>query len=75
MFIVISRDGKVFDRTWFLLHRQLKDFTPGAMKNEGGPGGGPQYFAPAVVGESLWLVYSISKEHIGATRVPVAALE
>lgn len=74
MYIAVARDGKLFDRTWFLLHRQLKSFTPGAMKNEGGPGSGPQYFEPAVVGQSLWLVYSISKEHIGATRVPVASL-
>jgi len=74
MFITVSRDGRLFDKTWFLLHRRLSDYTPGAMKTQGGPGSGPQYFKPAVVGQSLWLVYSISKEHVGATRVPVAAL-
>jgi len=74
MFIHLSRDGKLFDQTRSLLHRQLKDYTPGVMKREGGPGSGPQYFSPIVIGESLWIAYSISKEHIGATRVPIAAL-
>jgi hypothetical protein len=74
MFITVSRDGRLFDRTWLLLHRRLSDYTPGAMKTQGGPGSGPQYFKPAVVGQSLWLVYSISKEHVGTTRVPVASM-
>ncbi len=74
MYITVSRDGRVFDRSWFLLHKQLKNYTPGEMKREGGSGSGPQYFVPAVVGESLWLIYSIAKEHIGVTRVPIKAL-
>lgn len=75
MFLTVSKDGKVFDKTWFLMHQQLKDYTPGIMKSQGGPGSGPQYFVTAVIGESLWIIYSICKEHIGATRVPLAALE
>lgn len=75
MFITTSKDGRLFDKTWFLLHQRLSDYTPGAMKTQGGPGAGPQYFKPAVIGNSLWLVYSVSKEHVGATRVPVAALK
>ena len=75
MYITTSRDGRRFDRTWFLLHRRLSDYTPGAMKAQGGPGAGPQYIRPALIGESLWLIYSISKEHVGATRVPVDALQ
>ena len=75
MYITVSRDGRLFDRSWLLLHRRLSDYTPGAMKTQGGPGSGPQYFKPAVAGQSLWLVYSISKEHVGATRVPIGALE
>jgi len=74
MYVTVSRDGRVFDRTWLLMYKQLSDYTPGAMKKQGGPGAGPQYFAPAVVGESLWMVYSISKEHVGATRVPISSL-
>lgn len=75
MFLTLSRDGRHFDRTWFLLHRQLSDFTPGVMKREGGAGGGPQYFHATIVGESLWIIYSISKEHIGTTRIPLSALQ
>jgi len=74
MYITISRDGRVFDKTWLLMHKQLRDYTPGIMKREGGPGAGPQYFVPAVIAESVWLVYSISKEHVGATRIAVSAL-
>lgn len=74
MFLTVSADGRHFDQTWFLRYERLSDFTPGAMKNEGSAGAGPQYFKSAVLGQSLWLIYSISKEHIGATRVPIAAL-
>jgi len=74
MFITLSKDGRRFDRTWFLLHRQLADVTPGAMKGQGGPRAGPQYFVSQVVGRSLWIAYSISKEHIGVTRIPLASL-
>ena len=74
MFLYLSEDGKVFDKSWFLLHKKLGDFTPGIMKSQGGPGAGPQYFTTAVIGKSLWIIYSISKEHIGATRVPIEAL-
>lgn len=74
IYITISEDGRTFDRSWFLLHRRVSDYTPGAMKSQGGPGAGPQYVRPAVIGNSLWLIYSISKEHVGATRVPLEAL-
>ncbi|HPN85343.1 MAG TPA: hypothetical protein PK821_08420, partial [Victivallales bacterium] len=75
MFITLSKDGRVFDKTYFLMHKMLSDYTPGIMKREGGPGAGPQYFHATVVGKSLWIVYSISKEHIGITRIPLSKLE
>lgn len=74
MYLMLSRDGRTFDTTWLLMHQQIQN-TPGAMKSQGGPGSGPQYFKSHVAGRSLWMVYSISKEHIGATRVPLAALK
>lgn len=74
MYITVSKDGRLFDKSWLLLHRRLADYTPGAMKTQGGPGSGPQYFRPTLVGKSLWIIYSVSKEHVGATRVPVEAL-
>jgi hypothetical protein len=74
MYLTISSDGRTFGQTWLLMYRRLADFTPGAMKNEGSAGSGPQYFKATVIGRSLWIVYSIAKEHIGATRVPVSML-
>jgi len=74
MFMVHSRNGITFDRTWLLKHQQLNNYTPGIMKREGGPGAGPQYFVTAIMGQSLWIIYSISKEHIGATQVPLNSL-
>ncbi|MCA1810364.1 MAG: hypothetical protein LC725_13115, partial [Lentisphaerae bacterium] len=74
MVLTISRDGRTFDVTRLLMHRSLHDYTPGIMKAEGGPGSGPQYYKALVLGASLWVIYSISKEHIGATRVPLETL-
>lgn len=74
MYLTVSADGRTFDRSWFLLHMMLSDYTPGEMKKEGGPGAGPQYFVSQVVGNKIWIGYSISKEHIGITEVPISAL-
>ncbi|MCA1809353.1 MAG: hypothetical protein LC725_07895 [Lentisphaerae bacterium] len=74
MFITVSHDGRLFDKTWLLLHQSLANNTPGMHKSQGGGGSGPQYFKSAVVGECVWIVYSIGKEHIGASKVPVSAI-
>ena len=74
MYLTVSKDGRVFDRSWLLLYRRVSDYTPGAMKTQGGSGSGPQYFRPVVIGQSLWIIYSLSKEHMGATRVPLNVL-
>jgi hypothetical protein len=39
-----------------------------------GKGPGYQYPAAAVVGDALWITYSIAKEQIGVTRVPLSEL-
>jgi len=69
MFITVSDDGITFDKTWLLLHID--------RKSDGGvyKFGGPQYFRTVIVGEHLWIVYSITKEKIGLTKVPVEALK
>lgn len=74
MYLTVSKDGRTFDRSWFLLHIILSDYTPGEMKRQGGPGAGPQYFVSQVIGNRIWIGYSISKEHIGLTEVPIDAL-
>ena len=37
-------------------------------------GGGPQYFQAVTVGDNIWVAYSIAKEQVGVTRIPLASL-
>lgn len=67
MFLTLSEDGKVFDRTWLLLHIDRK--TDGGVCK--GDHGGPQYFQALTEGPNIWVVYSIAKEQIGVTRIPL----
>jgi len=69
MYLTLSADGYVFDQTWLLLHSDRPRSDDGMFK-----GGGPQYFQSVAVGPNIWVVYSITKELIGATRIPLAAL-
>lgn len=68
MFITVSDDGRTFDRTWLLLH---DDGNPdgGIYKY-----GGPQYFKETIIGENMWIFYSITKQRIAQTKVPLSAL-
>ncbi len=68
MYITVSDDGVTFDRTWLLLHL--------AYKGDGGvcKGGGPQYFQALTVGPNIWVVYSIGKEQVGVTKIPIRLL-
>ncbi len=68
MFFTISRDGRVFDRTWLLLH---DDGNP-----DGGiyKFGGPQYFRPLILGPNMWIFYSITKQREGLTKLPLDLL-
>lgn len=68
MYITLSDDGIVFDKTWLLLHAVRQ--TDGGMHK----GGGPQYFQAVTVDDNIWVVYSIGKEQIGVTRVPIRGL-
>lgn len=69
MYLTLSKDGYVFDRTWLVLHSDRPTSDDGMFK-----GGGPQYFQSVTVGPNIWVVYSITKELIGATRIPVSSL-
>ncbi len=68
MYITVSDDGRTFDRTWLLLH---DDGNPdgGIYKY-----GGPQYFKEAIIGDNMWIFYSITKQRIGQTKVPLSSL-
>jgi hypothetical protein len=69
MYLTLSKDGYVFDQTWLLLHSDRPTSDDGMFK-----GGGPQYFQSVTVGANIWVVYSITKELIGATRIPLSSL-
>ena len=69
MFITVSNDGYIFDKTWQLLHSDRVKSDDGLFKS-----GGPQYFRSIVVGDNIWVTYSITKEIIGLTKIPVNLL-
>jgi hypothetical protein len=68
MYLTLSNDGVVFDKTWLLLDLVRQD--DGGMHK----GGGPQYFQAVTVAGTVWVVYSIAKEQIGATSISVPRL-
>lgn len=68
MYLTLSRDGITFDRSWLVLHiRRAPD--GGLFK-----AGGPQYFQTAMAGGNIWVAYSITKEQIGVTKIPIAGM-
>jgi len=69
MFVTLSDDGITFDRTYGLLHVDRQP--DGGMYKFGGP----QYYKALTVGKNVWVVYSITKEKVGVTKLPVDALE
>lgn len=71
MYLTLSEDGIVFDKTWLLLHVDRE--TDGGICKGGR--GGPQYFQAVIAGPNLWVVYSIAKEQVGVTRIPLKLFE
>jgi hypothetical protein len=69
-YLALSKDGVLFDKTWSLLSLNHQA-TPGICKGDGGA----QYFQAATVGPNIWIVYSIAKEQVGMTKIPVALLD
>lgn len=68
--ISLSKDGLIFDRM-----AVIKFGTPGQRyegKSKGA--GGFQYPHSEVVGEHLWVIYSVNKEDVEVTRIPLAEL-
>jgi hypothetical protein len=69
MYLTLSKDGMLFDRTWSVLTLEGEP-EPDSI----GKAGGPQYFHALTVGANIWVVYSITKIKIGVTRIPIARL-
>ena len=69
MYLTLSRDGIVFDKTWMIFYDH--------GLNSGGhfQTGGPAYFKTATVDRNIWVAYSISKQQIGVSRMPISSLD
>lgn len=69
--ISLSLDGLNFDRMAVIRFVAPPTRYPGKAKG----GGGYQYPHSVVVGENLWVIYSINKEDMEVARIPLAELE
>lgn len=70
-YITWSKDGITFDKTKLLLLLETK-VTPGLCKPAVG---GAQYFHTITKNDSIYLIYSIGKEKIGLTKIPMEILK
>ena len=69
--ISLSRDGLTFDRMAVIRFVAPPTRYPGKAKG----GGGYQYPHSVVVGENLWVIYSVNKEDMEVARIPLSELE
>lgn len=69
LYLATSPDGITFDRTWSLITMNKKG-QPGVCKG----GNGPQYPVAVTIGDNIWIVYSVYKQWIGVTKIPVKPL-
>lgn len=67
--IALSRDGVTFD--WAAA---IRSGCPAVRVKGRAKGPGFQYPSAVVVGDALWVVYSIGKEDVALSRVPLASL-
>jgi len=65
----LSRDGKTFDWAAAIRHGAPEVRFPGKAKTPGF-----QYPSAIVAGNALWVVYSIGKEDVAVTSIPLSAL-
>jgi pectate lyase len=70
-YLTLSDDGIIFDRSWSILTLN-QSVTPGFGKSGNG---GPQYPSALLINDTLWIFYSIAKEQIGVTRIPLSSLD
>jgi hypothetical protein len=70
-YITVSKDGIHFDRTW-LLYKARVPIRPGLGKT--GHPNGPQYPQTLLHGDKLMVFYSIGKQRIGMSVVPIDRL-
>ncbi len=69
--ISLSHDGLIFDRMAVIRFVAPPTRYPGKAKG----GGGYQYPHSVVVGENLWVIYSVNKEDMEVARIPLSELD
>jgi hypothetical protein len=69
MFLTLSDDGITFDKSWLLLSADIPPEPESIGKK-----GGPQYFKSLVIGDNIWVIYSLGKIKVGVTRIPIPEL-
>lgn len=69
--LAVSRDGYIFDRVYSLRHGAPRDYR---IDNIGGRTGGFAYNSSVVKDGWLYTLYSVGKEDIEITRLPLSAL-
>jgi Neuraminidase (sialidase) len=67
--ISLSADGKTFNWAAAIRHGTPPLRYPGKSKDHGF-----QYPSAIVVGKSLWVIYSINKEDVAISRIPLSEL-
>ena len=67
--VSVSEDGVSFDRA-----AAIRTGAPGLRARGGGKGRGYQYPATVIVGDSLWVLYSVGEEDIAISCVPLDRL-
>lgn len=70
LYLTRSSDGRRFECSWLLAAGAQEPFWPGLFKHQSGA----QYPSSRVSERHLWIAYSVGKQRIGLTRVPLAEL-
>ena len=70
MYLALSEDGIVFDKTWLVMHREVKPSGGDRQFSAGGP----SYFQYVIKGDVVWFAYSIGKTQEGVTRMPLSSI-
>jgi hypothetical protein len=74
LYLTLSRDGIVFDRTWCIFQREAEGIPATRPPGSAETPGGPAYFKCATVGDNIWIVYSFAKKWMGVTKIPISRL-
>ncbi|MCC6682267.1 MAG: hypothetical protein IT445_15300 [Phycisphaeraceae bacterium] len=72
LYLTLSDDGIHFDRSWLLVDAAVQ---PLEGLGKGRNPEGPQYQAAIRLSDRLLVIYSIAKQQVGLTQIPLSALD